>query len=247
MVRLEKSEVLQRVIRKDDLGDLGVSTLTKTLEAIDKGKLSEAKELAKYLHRESKDVHDVYGDWISAALTYVAQKHGEEEIFDFIKVTLGPLMAGLPQLYQVLDREAFIQYLAEYCRAHRTGPKQLGDVVIKDEGDRYVIVQDPCGSGGRLRRGDPVAGTPPRTEPPYNYRTIKGAYPWTWGRKNVFVYCAHCAVMEILSIESVGFPVSIVEYQDDPGKPCKALIYKDPKKIPEEYYTRLGKTKPVDI
>ena len=42
MVKLEKSERLKRLIRKDDLRELGVSTVTKVLEAIDKNNLSEA-------------------------------------------------------------------------------------------------------------------------------------------------------------------------------------------------------------
>ena len=60
---------------------------------------------------------------------------------------------------------------------------------------------DPCGSGGRMRRGDAIDGTPSRFGPPSGFGVTSKAYPWSWGKEGVPYDCLHCANMEILSIE----------------------------------------------
>lgn len=72
------------------------------------------------------------------------------------------------------------------------------------------------------------------------------AHPWTWGKEKVCYYRAHCSfVNEILPIESFGHPMRITEYPKDPSDPCVWYIYKDPAKIPAEYYERVGKSAPA--
>lgn len=245
MVKLVKSEILQRVIRRDDCAELGVSTVTKAIEAIDKGRLTEAKDLVNYLSVEWKGLHDLYGDWSWGVYDYIAENFGEEELFKALKKAHAAQIQQIVMARKLISTEEYVHLLAEFMRAHRSGPKQLGDVVVKDEGDKYVIVSDPCGSGGMMRRGDPLTGTPPHTLPPYSHASVKGAYPWTWSKPNVARYCVHCAVAEIMYIEEAGYPLCIIEYPDDPKDPCKMLIYKDPKSIPESYYKRVGKSKTI--
>ena len=103
---------------------------------------------------------------------------------------------------------------------------------------------DPCGSGGRMRRGDPVDNTPSRLGPPYNFGVTRKAYPWSWNRKNVPYYCIHCAINEILPIEWGGYPLWVTGYTEDASKPCYWHFYKEPRLIPAEYFQRLGFEKP---
>ena len=133
---------------------------------------------------------------------------------------------------------------AEVMRSHRCGPDQDGSIEIIEEYDRYSIKMDPCGSGGRMRRGDPVDGTPSRLGPPYNFGVTRKAYPWSWGRKNVPYYCIHCAINEILPIEWGGHPLWVTGYSDDTSEPCYWHFYKSPELIPEKYFARLGLRKP---
>src|SRR5437868_4379560 len=80
------------------------------------------------------------------------------------------------------------------------------------EGNRVVVAFDPCGSGGRARRGDPARGVPPATERP-EFGFSEGAHDWTWRREGVCLYCSHCALVnEILPIERLGFPMRVTEY-----------------------------------
>jgi hypothetical protein len=129
---------------------------------------------------------------------------------------------------------------AEIMRSHRGGPKQDGSIEIVEDKDHISIRMDPCGSGGRMRRGDPVDGTPSRLGPPYNFGYTKEAHPWSWGRKKVPYYCIHCAINEILPIEWGGYPLWVTGYSDDPFAPCYWHFYHDPNLIPEKYFARLG-------
>ncbi len=133
---------------------------------------------------------------------------------------------------------------AEILRSHRGGPRQDGALEIIEEEDRISIKMDPCGSGGRMRRGDPVDGSPSRIGKPYNFGATRQAYPWSWNKTGVPYYCLHCAVNEILPIEWGGHPLWVTGYSDDHQAPCYWHFYKQPDLIPEIYYTRLGFQKP---
>ena len=47
---------------------------------------------------------------------------------------------------------------------------------------------------------------------------------------------------EILPIEMRGYPICVTQYSDRPEDPCVHLYYKRPELIPDEYFTRIGKT-----
>ena len=134
---------------------------------------------------------------------------------------------------------------AEIMRSHDCGPNQDGAVLVIEEQDRYIIRMDPCGSSGRMRRGDPVDGTPSRLEAPYNFGVTKEAHDWSWGQAGVPYYCLHCAVNKILPMEWDGHPLWVMDYDTDPEKPCQWCFYKSFDLIPEHYYTRLGFKKPT--
>ena len=48
-------------------------------------------------------------------------------------------------------------------------------------------------------------------------------------------------------MQATGVPTRLVaDYDpDNPQAPCTLYFYKDPAMIPEEYYTRIGLTKPI--
>ncbi len=245
MLRLVESERLKRLIREDDGADLGFPTQEMIIKAIDEGRYEEAKALARYMVPEGKGLHDLFCDWIWDMLTKTAEKDGEEAAYQLCRATQKTWMMrrtwkGLLKM-SVEDR---VRINAEVMRSHRCGPKQDGEIEIIEEQDRISIKMDPCGSGGRMRRGDPVAGTPSRLGPPYNFGVTKQAHPWSWGLKNVPFYCIHCAINEILPIEWGGYPLWVTGYSDDASKPCYWHFYKKPNLIPDKYFSRLGFEKP---
>jgi hypothetical protein len=115
-----------------------------------------------------------------------------------------------------------------------------------------VIEFDPCGSGGRGQRGDPIEGTPSRSEPPYEFGVTQDEHDWAGGERGVCYYCAHCVVaLQKWPIEQWGSPVRVVDPPLHPGEtlgtapePCRWTIYKSAAAVPEEAYRRVGAVKP---
>jgi hypothetical protein len=141
-------------------------------------------------------------------------------------------------------------YLAlEAMRGHLVGPGRRGNVEFEEDEDRYTFRFDPCGSGGHIVRGDQeVFNTPPRPEPPYGWKVLEEEHDFAWNRKGICLYCTNCCVlMQKKPIEEFGYPVRVVEpptYPDTKDVKCTWHVYKDPRKVPERYYTDVGATKP---
>ena len=120
-------------------------------------------------------------------------------------------------------------------RGHLSGPSHRGDVGVLDEGDRYTMVLDPCGSCGVLRRGDPDSGRQPCR--PAGTTT---PHDWTWNRVGIGWYAVHSAiVMEWLQMKDGGPPLRPLEGCDTDG-PCRWFIYKDPAAARDEHYLGMG-------
>jgi len=219
MIKLEKSEVLGRIIRRDDAEELAKPTWQLVREAIQAGKSNEALNFLNYAYIETKSLHDSFVSWIDGLLTQLAI-FDEEGIYTFFRnryeARVRRWISETPGVKESLER------CIEYQRAHG------GDCTIKEEADRYVVTCDPCGSGGQLRKNK-------------NLGSSKKAYPWTWSKSGVSYYCSHCCVnYEIIPIELRGYPIRINLIGNRPEDPCVHLYYKKPELIPEEYFTRIG-------
>lgn len=243
-VVLEYSELLGRIIRNDPLPHLGDSSWVNLKQAVKGGHNEFAIKLVDYMMLEGKSLHDGFCDWAYADLDYVASKFGEEEIPLMLRHAYGILTQSVYKFISGMTLEDLILRSAEMNRSHRAGPKEEGHLDICEEEDRYVISLNPCGSGGRMRQTGELDSIPPRTGPPFNLGKTSKPYPWSWGKAGVPYYCVHCCVWnEQLSIESVGYPIRVTGYNEDPEKPCSFIYYKDPGLIPEHYFTRVGKKK----
>jgi hypothetical protein len=190
-------------------------------------------------------VHDNQADWSWALLTLLQEALGEAAMGEAMRATMEPwLRQRYAALGTMTPREIF-ELTIEGMRGHYVGPGRTGEVIVRDEPDRWVMEFDPCGTGGRMRRGDASRGQVPRGDPPFTFSTVEGAYDWTWNRPGVCTYCAHCAVVnEILPIEQHGTPMRVTDYPEQPGDRCRWTVYKDPAFVPIEAFTRVGKRPP---
>jgi len=248
MLKFEKWELIKRKIRQDDVKDLGIPTADMVCREIDAGNLEVAKELSQYVVHESKALHDLFCDWTYDIFDKVAKRYGEEAMHELLRETQSTWM--MKRTWKGLLGMTPFQRLilnAEIFRAHRCGPRQMGELVITEDREKYTLSFDPCGSGGRMRRGDPINGTPSRLGKPYNFGKTSKPYSWSWKQKGVPYYCIHCAVNESLMIEWGGWPLWVTMYDPDPEKPCGVIFYKKPEYIPEKYWTRLGFEKPEKL
>jgi hypothetical protein len=244
-VGFEATELFTRLL-SDDSTAAFLSPMASNLSAsIERHDHNTAVRQTEELRARSQLFHDIYTDWCWSIMTYVSRAYGEEEVTRLIRETVAPWFKERYDRYFALPEDERLQLTVEGMRGHLCGPGRLGDVEVADEGNRWVISFDPCGSGGRMRRGDSARGDPPRTEAPYSFGVSSRGHDWTWGQAGVCYYCAHCAIVnEQLAIDTYGHPIRVTEYPRDPGHPCRWIIYKNVSDIPEEYYERVGRAKP---
>jgi len=104
------------------------------------------------------------------------------------------------------------------------------DVEVEEDAEKYTLTYY-CPTGGMLRASGKEYG---RTKEPH---------VWSQGKKDICYFCTHCTTaFELESINKFGVPDWITVPLED-GR-CSQIIYKDRRYIPEEYYRRVGKTKP---
>ncbi|MGE3594122.1 MAG: hypothetical protein AB7N70_01135 [Dehalococcoidia bacterium] len=237
---------LARKVRQEDSVALGRSTVDQLLAAIDADRDEEARDLAQYTLAEVKPLHDLFCDWVWDLLTQVAHRFGECAMYDVLRASQETwMMKRTWKGFLGLTIPERVALIAEMMRAHQSGPRQDGSVEVVEAADRYVVRMDPCGSGGRMRRGDHRAGTASRLGGPYNFGSTEQEHEWSWGQSGVPYYCVHCAVNEQLSMEWGGHPLWVTEFDPDPAKPCAWTVYKRAEWIPVRFYERMGRSKPA--
>jgi len=225
MIRLEKSETLQRKIRQDDVAELSIPTWDLVRKAVKAGKINEALEFINYGCFEAKQMHDILAEFPDIALTHIAKCCGEEEIIKVLRKRYYDRTKIF--ILTIKNSKEALQRLVEQQRAH------FSEFTVVEESDRYVVRTDPCGSGGRLRRIKQVGIT-------------KKAYPWSWNKIGIPYYCCHCCVyFEILPIELRGYPIRVHEITERLEDPCIHYYYKSPELIPDEYFNRIGMVKTI--
>lgn len=215
-------------------------------------KLEEMKETWRQTH--DRDVDHTYG-----LMNEIAGRFGDVAIREMWDQVLLPLFVWRYEKFDIDKNpwdeglEVLMLVACEAMRGHLVGPERTGDFELVETEDRFILRFDPCGSGGRTVRGDWIEGTPPRMEPPYGWSVSEEEHSWNHFTKGVCHYCTHCIVlMEEMSIDRFGYPVRVIDppvYPDtdrDPARrqKCQWQMFKDPTQVPEEYYARVGRTKP---
>jgi hypothetical protein len=222
----------------------------------------EAESAVEGVHglRESwRQLHDRGADFQAGLLTFVARRFGEPRIEDCYRHALEPYLQERYKPFDIREqpyedtvhRNLYLTF--EAMRAHLCGSSREGSLRFEEDDDKVVVKFDPCGSGGRMQRGDPFERTPPRAEPPYDFGVTQDAYDWAWNEKGVCYYCAHCCfALERWPAEQWGHPIRVVDsplYPDEATgeqpEQCTWTIYKSLEAIPPEAYERIGLRKPA--
>ena len=138
MAQIEFSEVVQRLLRKDDATDVGASTLKQAFAALDRGDVEAAKQLADYARLEWQVVHDMYVNWSWAFFTFVAQEMGEEAIERAMRFIMASYFTERYDSVMAAPVETQLQLTVEGMRGHLFGPDRSGEVQVVDEGVHNV-------------------------------------------------------------------------------------------------------------
>jgi hypothetical protein len=187
--------------------------------------------------------HDGLVAWIQEVQTEIADRFGEDAIRESVTLAYEHIWKPRYALWGDMSPELRLQLSVEGMRGgHLSGPRHRGDVGVLDEGDRYVMELDPCGSCGVLRRGDPDSGRPPHPS-----ATNQEPHQWTQMRTGMSWYSIHSMIaLEYIQMSEGRPPLRPVEDCDLPDRPCRWFIYKDVTKPRRIHYERQGFASPSD-
>jgi hypothetical protein len=221
----------KRIFTDEELEEMGKRTLDLLLEAIDSGDKEKAKHLANRMYKEFNYLHDGYFTWVTGLQTYIYQNMGIDAVEEAERQahTIESKIAFIPS--GETDFRTRVENLLGGLRGH------LQPITVAEDDEKVTITMEPCGSGERLiKKGGYEEGL----------AKVKEPHRITWGMENFPLYCVHCPVMEALDIENTGDFV-FCHFVSDPiaEEHCQFVFYKDPALIPGEFYTRIGKKKPV--
>lgn len=211
-----------------ELRDISTLRTDLAIQAIQKGEPERAIDYIKEYAGEMEFVHNIMGEMMWAMVTYVGKKFGEEEVGEVwrfrqqaAKGASGGIAGKSP--------EDVLRMVAKIWRAHNT------NFTVAEEADRFVMTLNPCSTGGDMLRRE-------LDKHPTNLGKVEKSHNWTWGKKDVSYYCAHCCRHELSHLESgAKAPYWIVESPEDRNGVCVWYVYKDPNKVPKKYINRLKK------
>ena len=224
----------ERFFSDEELREMERRTVDRLTDAIEAGDTEKAKKLAKRMYNEFLSMHDLYRNWITATLSEVGQRYGDEDLeaimVEGVRAWWKPIVDKLPKEPEAMP--AKVKMFVSGLHGH------LQPLEITEDDEKIEIKLCPCGSGGRLVQEGKYEG-------PDAFMTIAKEQPLTYGRKDFPVYCAHEYAMEKVDIEENGRPFVVVEPAAKLGtEHCRMIVYKDPENVPLKYYERLGIEKP---
>jgi hypothetical protein len=222
----------KRIFTDQELKVMGARTLDLVLEAIDSGDKEKAKALAQRMYKEFNYLHDGYGYWVTGLQTFIYHNYGIDAVE---KAEREAHTAEAKVVFKPPDKKDLrsrVEHLVGGLRGH------LQPIKIEEDDEKICLTMQPCGSGERIILSggyDPKIGLA-RVKEPHNI---------TWGMPDFPIYCVHCPVMEALDFEHSG-ALHMCHIVQEPihNQSCRFTFYKDPKNIPSEFYTRIGKKKP---
>lgn len=209
--------------------------LLRARSFLDHGEAGAAVEAAELMRVRYAALHDGLVVWIQELLTDLSIEFGESAVFEAVEHAYRNLWERRYRCWDEMAAEERLQLSVEGMRGHLSGARRRGDVGIVEERDRFVLVLDPCGSCGVLRRGDPES-----SREPYEPAGNREPHRWTWGRTGVGWYAVHSPiVMEYLQMKAGRPPMRPLE-DCDLNRPCRWFVYKDTEAARLEHYDRMG-------
>jgi hypothetical protein len=210
-----------------------------------------ARALTGQAHEVWRRVHDYCVDEVYGLLDAVVRRCGED---------------ALPGVWNHLMRDWYTDHAtrldvrnqpwSESARqlmtaivhgfhGHLSGTDRRGGMTFLEEDDRWGFRFDPCGSGGRVIRDDTTGGRP-RPAEPLSLAVTTRPHDWSFGQAGVQAYCVHCCLLNmVMPIDRLGYPTRVIDPPTWPaarsGAPCTWWVYKDPARVPDEVYERVGR------
>lgn len=200
----------------------------EAIRAMEAGDASRASALVDEKERgQYVPLHDRLVRFMAEVFGFVLERFGPAELSRLHRATAEGQRQGFEK-WEQLSPAAFAQATAFLLKQH------MGDLEVREDEDKYTIVQAPCGSGGRLRLGGAYAG-------PEALPFVEGRGPLTVGQARLPVYCSHCPIWNsVAPLEWFGRPHWVFEDPSRPDGSCTLHIYKRREGVPAAYLRQLG-------
>lgn len=224
--RLRFDKLAQRGQQLFDEGERITIVRTRVQQARDRLEAGDT-DIAPLLQGQRKDWmpwHDFGVVWLAHFYAIALEIGGPDYLDEILAQTYEPaFVAGFPR-YAALDDAGLVREIALTWNYH------CADFRVHEEDDRFVFTLDPCGSGGRLFRGQMWRDL-------YRYGrplspTVEGPHPIVFMRRDAPSYCSHCAASNRTQLSRAAdrtVPLFFVidgTAQQRPGMPCRTYVYK---------------------
>jgi hypothetical protein len=229
-----------------DTYPFGEAERDQCISLLEQGNADQALYWLERMRLAFLNVHDVLVVWMQNLLSFIASEYQEPAVLETILHTHQDIWGDRYAAWDQMTPWEKVALTVEGMRGgHFSGMQRRGDVIVEDQGDRFMVAFDPCGSGGVMRRGDPETGRQPVSIQPHGVN--QEAHLWTWGKTGVHWYCSHCAIaMEWLPGQKRGYLLRPLDHTLDHHAPCPWYIYKEDRLIRDYHYPRTGQVKPPE-
>jgi len=208
----------ERFFSGEDLAAAATPKCALALVRLRQGRLEGIADLLRDHHRHWRPLHDFLNLWVTLLESIMHRRCGVEYVNDLVGGTYIPMWQESYKLYGGLDDRTILRMLAHTWYYHQA------TFQVEEEEDRFKFTLDPCGSGGRLFRGEMGEDTPRYGN---GLSLVDSPHLCTFFRKGFPVYCTHCALSNLDQFQ--GKPrIFVVDghVMKDPQSPCIQYLYK---------------------
>ena len=221
-----------RIWTDEQLDELARRTIDKAFDAVDAGDLQKAKEMIQLMYDQFTKLHDGATVWITGLLSWIYERHGTQGVADAEREAHAKEAKLVFFPPEQNDFKFIVERLAKELQAH---VHQY--MTMEEDDEKVTMTVTPCGSGGRLIK---MGGYTPEI----GLKCIAEPADITFNTPDFPLYCVHCPIFNMNAIDDTGDFMSVNNPPGD-GTSCVRYFYKDKNDIPEEYYKRLGREKPL--
>lgn len=168
--------------------------------------------------------HDFGIVWLEYFYATAIEHGGADYLDETLAQTYEPaFVAGFPH-FGAMGDEQRVRAMALTWNYH------MADFTLREEDDRFVFTLDPCGSGGRLLRGQVWRGMFHYGEP--LAAKMAEPHPINFLRRDAPTYCTHCAASNRAQLKHVADPEVPLFFVIDgraqmkSGQPCRMFTYR---------------------
>mgnify|MGYP003592921134 CR=1 FL=1 len=208
---------------EQERSELVRTRVQRAQQRLDEGR-TDLEDLLRGQRKDWMPWHDVAIVWLECFYASALEIGGAAYLDELLAQTYEPAFhAGFPR-YAALSDEQLVAEVA------RTWNYHMADFMVHEEADRFVFRLDPCGSGGRLFRGQVWRGMFRYGEP--LAPLMQAPHPINFMRQDAPTYCTHCAASNRAQLSGAGdghtpmFFVIDGHAQMRPGEPCRQISFK---------------------